>query len=180
MSHNPDIERLLQEAWALRREGDYTGARRLLEQAHALCSEDDHLSLGRIYHVYMQFEADHDRYSEAIVLSQKSVAQYRQSGSPDHIAHATRHLADLQSHMGRYAEAEQNYREALRVYREQPTTNLGHLANVLRGFALLLERQQNIDEAMAAWEEASELYTSLDLLEGVNEARDRLSALAGR
>ncbi len=180
MRPDPNIERLLQEAWALRREGDYTGALRLVEQAHALCTNDDHLLLGRIYHIYMQFEADHDRYPEAIALSQKSVAQYRQSGSPDHIAHATRHLADLQFHMGRIAEAEGNYREALRLYREQPATNPGHLANALRGFALLLERLQNIDEAMAAWEEVSELYNSLDLQEGVNEARDRLSALAGR
>lgn len=178
MLENANIKRLLEEAWAKRGEGKYDDARNLVKEAHRLSKENDYNTLGRIYHVYMQFESDHDNYSKAMELSQKSLSYYKQAKNLEHIAHATRHIADLQYQLGKDAESEQNYRAAIGIYRDNPNTHVGNLANALRGFGLLLEQQGRIEEAIDIWKETKDLYASINLQEGVAEANKQLNSLS--
>ncbi|MCH7515035.1 MAG: tetratricopeptide repeat protein [Bacteroidetes bacterium] len=177
MTENSKLKQLLEEAWAKRGEEKYDDARNLVKEAHRLCKENDYNSLGRIFHVYMQFESDHDNYSKAIELSQKSLSYYKKANNLDNIAHSTRHIADLQYQLGKDAESEQNYREAIGIYRDNPNTHIGNLANALRGFGLLLEKREKIEEAIDIWKETKELYASINLQEGVDEANKKLNAL---
>ncbi len=177
MTDNSNIKKLLEEAWAKRGEEKYDDARNLVKEAHRLCNENDYNSLGRIFHVYMQFESDHDNYSKAKELGQKSLSYYKKANNLDSIAHSTRHIADLQYHLEKYAESERNYRKALDIYRDNPNTHIGNMANALRGFGLLLEKRKKIEEAIDVWKETKELYSSINLQEGINEANKKLKSL---
>lgn len=177
MNASAEIQDLLAEAWAKRREADYPAAKSLLTQAQELCAADDYASLGRIYHIYMQFEADHDRLAEAINYCRQSVGYYARSGMPGKVAHSTRHLADLQRELGLGEEAVQNYRAAIAIYRAQKDTNPGNLANALRGFGLALELVGEIEEAKLVWEETKDLYAVCGLEVGVEEALEHIENL---
>ncbi len=177
MTNDSSIKKLLSEAWAKRGEEKYNEAQILVEEAHRLCNENDYNSLGRIFHVYMQFESDHDNYSKAIEFCKKSLSHYERANNLDSIAHSTRHLADLQCNLEKYAESEQNYRKAIDIYRNNPETHIGNLANALRGFGLLLEKNKKLAEAIDVWKETKELYASLHLQEGVDEADEKLKSL---
>ena len=178
MKDRSKIESYLREAWTKRREVKYDEARQLLTQAHRLCDEADYQSLGRIFHVYAQFESDHDRHEKALAFCQQSVMNYEKAGNPDRIAHSTRHMADLQRELGQDANAAGNYRAALVLYRENPHTDKVDLANALRGFGLLLEKRNKMEEAITVWQETKELYLACNLQDGVDEANLRLEALA--
>jgi len=95
----------------------------------------------------------------------------------DRIAHSTRHIADLQYQLGQDADSEQNYRESISIYKGNPSTYNGDLANALRGFGLLLERCGKIEEAIVIWEETKELYLACNLQAGVDEANQKLDSL---
>ncbi|MDN5205460.1 tetratricopeptide repeat protein [Fulvivirgaceae bacterium BMA10] len=177
MSHETNIKELLQEAWSKRRVGNYDEARDLVKKAQSLCKKDDHLFLGRIYHIYMQFESDQDNYAEALALCQQSLEHYMKTGNPNLIAHSTRHIADLQRHLGLNIDSEHNYRKAIDIYRNNANTTQGELANALRGFGILLEELGKVEEAIAVWKETKELYDACDIQEGVDEANDKLDLL---
>ena len=177
MTENSNLKQLLEETWAKRGDEKYEDARNLVKEAHRLCKENDFNSLGRIFHVYMQFESDHDNYSKAIELSQRSLSYYKRANNLDRIAHSTRHIADLQYQLGKDAESEQNYRVAISIYRENPNTGIGNLANALRGFGLLLEKREKIKEAIDIWNETKVLYASINLQDGVAEANEKLNTL---
>ncbi len=68
MTQQMKIEKLLAEAWNKRHVSDYNESRELVKKAHELCKDTDFNSLGRIFHIYMQFEYDHDNYAEASEL----------------------------------------------------------------------------------------------------------------
>ncbi len=177
MANNLNINDLLEEAWVKRREEKYDDARHLVKEARRLCENDDYNSLGRIFHIYMQFESDHNNPSEALELCQKSLMYYKKAGNPDKVAHSTRHLADLERHLGYEADSERNYREAIGIYKGNSNTNKGDLANALRGFGLLLEKRGNTKEAIAVWKETKELYQACNLQDGVDEANQKLDSL---
>ncbi len=178
MNASTEIQDLLAEAWAKRRVADYLAAKSLVTQAQELCAANDYASLGRIYHIYMQFEADHDRLAEAINYCRQSVAYYARSGMPGKVAHSTRHLADLQRELGLGAEAVQHYRAAIAIYRAEKDTNPGNLANALRGFGLTLELVGEMEEAKLVWEETKDLYAACGLEAGVEEAREHIENLS--
>lgn len=177
MKDNPRINQLLKEAWSKRGEKKYDEARALVEQAHGLCKDDDYNSLGRVFHVYMQFESDHNNHSKAIALCERSLMYYKTANNLDGIAHSTRHIADLQYHLGQESDSEHNYREAIGIYRINPEKHIGNFANALRGLALLLERREKKQEAIKVWEETKELYNFIHLQEGVDEANNKLNSL---
>ncbi|MBX2877858.1 MAG: tetratricopeptide repeat protein [Saprospiraceae bacterium] len=178
MSASAAIQGLLSEAWAKRRVEDYVGARSLVTQAEEMCAADDYASLGRIYHIYMQFESDHDNLEGAVGFCEQSVAYYQKTGIPGKMAHSTRHLADLKRELGWAEEAIQNYREAIGIYREQSDTSPGNMANALRGFGLALELVGEEEEAKAIWQETMELYQACGLQAGVDEALQHIDDLA--
>lgn len=179
MEKQSKIQELLQSAWIKRREGDYATARQLVDEARVKRDQGDHASLGRIYHLYMQFESDQDNFTEALGWCQKSLIAYEQFGNQLRIAHATRHLADLERNLGMQNEAEHHYREAIAIYRQHAETSPTTLANALRGYALLLENCGKTEEAVAIWQETRGLYADSNIPAGVAEADERLAGLAG-
>jgi hypothetical protein len=52
------------------------------------------------------------------------------------------------------------------------------LANAIRGLAILLDDSGEADEARALWQEARELYASVNVEAGVAESSRRLAKLA--
>ncbi len=172
-----EIATVLQDVWAHRRDGDYVTARSLLVQAHEACDEYDFENLGRVFHIYMQFEADHENFEKAMEFSAQSVAYYERSANRDKIAHARRHLADLQYHLKKWNQAEESYRQVIELYRSHSQTSDGDLANALRGFALLLKERGAIEEAKRVWQETKELYQALGIQAGVDEANQNLASL---
>lgn len=177
MSDNSNIKGLLEEAWNKRRVGNYEEARDLVKKAQELCKGDDYNSLGRIYHVYMQFESDHDNLPKALEFCQQSLGFYKKANNSARIAHSTRHLADLQRALGNDADSESNYREAISIYKADSQTRIGDLANALRGLALVLEKRSKVSQAKTAWEETKELYQACNLQAGVDEANRKLDSL---
>ena len=177
MDTSAEIQALLKEAWARRRVEDYDRAKSLVAKARELCAMGDYASLGRIYHLYMQFESDHDELEEALRYCRQSVVYYAQAGLPAKVAHATRHLADLQRELGLGTEAVQNYRAAILIYRTQQNTEPGTLANALRGFGLALELVGDRGEAKTVWQETRDLYSAYGLQTGVEEALQHIENL---
>ena len=177
MATGQNIEAMLGEAWAKRRVGDYSKARQLVEQAQDLCRVDDHNSMGRIYHIYMQFESDHENYPKALEFCRESLKHYQKGGNPNRIAHSTRHVADLLRTLGNTEDAEITYRDAIETYRRETGTFSGDLANALRGYSLALEQLKKYREAIDAWKEVRDLYETCQLEEGVAEADQRLDLL---
>ncbi|NET34787.1 MAG: hypothetical protein F6K19_22635 [Cyanothece sp. SIO1E1] len=177
MQASTEIQDLLAEAWAKRRVEDYVAAKALVAQARELCTADDFASLGRIYHIYMQFESDHDNLAEAIAYCCQSVGYYARSGMPGKVAHSTRHLADLQRESGLGEEALQNYRASIAIYRSQSDVSPGNLANALRGLALALELVGEKEEAKMVWLETRDLYGACGLDAGVDEASQHIGTL---
>lgn len=177
MKASSQIQECLSEAWSKRRVGDYEAAKSLIAQAEEICASDDYASLGRIYHIYMQFEADHDRHEQALPFSKQSIAFYEKAQMPNKLAHAIRHLADLHQILGRSETSEIHYRKALSIYRSDPGTAEGNLANALRGFGLLLEKIGKDTEAISIWQETKALYLACGLKAGVEEAQQHLNEL---
>ncbi len=173
-----DIQLLLQEAWTHRREGNYDQAGAVLSKAHALANDQDFESLGRIFHIYAQFSADHDNHEEAVISYRKSLSYYEQSGDQSRVAHAMRHLADSLTNLGVFEEAERYYRKVLEIYDSLLHANSGNVANATASFACLLEKMGMVDEAIDAWKQAHTLYSQIGLQAGIDEAQQRLSALS--
>lgn len=177
MSQQAHIQQLLAEAWSERRVGNYEESRKLVSKARELCKEDDYNSLGRIFHIYMQFEYDHEKHAKALEFCQQSLEYYRKTKNANKIAHSTRHIADLQRHLGHRNDSELNYQKAIDIYRTSSDVSKLDLANALRGYGLLLENLGKIDDAIGVWEDVKELYSTCDIQAGVDEARDRLDSL---
>ncbi len=172
-----ELKTILDNAWKYRRLGNYQKCRDLLNQVHSSCQENDHIVLGRLYHVYMQIEWDHHRYNRALKFCKQALQHYSKSENLNLIAHSRRHLADLQRQLGMLEESEANYCQALDIYRSA-LCNDGDLANALRGYGLLLEGIERPQEAQQAWLKVKEIYEQHGIPEGVQEAIEALQRLA--
>lgn len=180
MSRDGEIRGLLAAAWKYRGRDDYDSARENVRKAEKLCEEeDDHLNLGRVFHIFAQFESDQEKYTEAFVHLRRSLEFYKMAGDPDRIAHSTRHVADLERKLGKLAESEADYGKAIEIYRSIPETDECDLANALRGYALVLELRRKNSEAVTVWKEVKDLYRVCGLQAGVDEAETRLRSLKG-
>lgn len=175
MKREEVILNLLTEAWSHRSNGNYESAREALKKVHQMCDETDFLLLGRVHHIYMQFESDADDFDKALAFCQKALSFYKQSGDNNRIAHSTRHLADLLMEMGQEQDAEIHYKRAIDFYTSTDNNSSLDLANCLRGYALCLESLNKEIEAKQHWETVAELYGRLNLTEGVTEANQHLN-----
>ena len=180
MSVNLDVEKILQEAWKQRGEGNYEGSRKLVEEAQFISSEDDYNSLGRVFHIYAQFESDHGHYSQALTCYQQSLEFYKRAENSNRIAHSTRHIADTLRALGRVDESEDSYRTAIAIYRENSQTYAGDLANALAGYAEIVEQRSKTKDATTAWEEARGLYQACNIQSGVDMAIQKLKFLQSK
>ena len=174
---NESIRLKLKEVWSLRGQGRYEAAGRLLAETEKHCAADDHLSLGRIFHIYMQFECDHKRWKKAMEYSEKSLTYYHQSGNLERVAQSLRHQADILRNLDALDRSERLYRRSLDIYRSEFANRQGDLANALRGYALLLEALGKIDVSIGTWQEVKEIYASVGIAEGVDEASLKIKTL---
>lgn len=120
------------------------------------------MALGKLGHVVEDAEAKLACYVEA-------VAAARQCGDAMQIAHAVRHLGDVHRNAGRRADAKDCYDEALNLYRGEAAPTLD-VANAVRPLAILKADLGEREEALALWREAKELYATVRIEEGVEEA----------
>jgi tetratricopeptide (TPR) repeat protein len=102
---------------------------------------------------------------------------YREQNDSLAYAHVIRHTADIHRKERSFSEAKLLYEEALELYRSNLNTKLLDLANTVRPYAILLEMQGDRDSATKLWKEASHLYDSLRIDEGVSECDTHLSQL---
>ena len=117
------------------------------------------------------------RLEEARTLYLGASEVLRTADAPLRLAHALRHVADIERHLQSFAAAELNYAEALAIYRSQLDTGVLDLANTLRPYAFLREAAGERELARAMLTEARNLYASLNLQAGVDEAESRLHKL---
>lgn len=122
-------------------------------------------------------ESDLGRFGEAAERFAEAVALLRGWDEPLKLAHAVRHLGDVERRAGRLAEALPCYEEALGIYREHPETVKLDLANALRGYGLLFEAMDDQARAQEAWSEALAIYREVGVQAGIDEAEGRLTAL---
>ena len=172
-----EVDSILNEAWQQRGKGDYEKATELVEKATSMCREDDHEHFGRIFHIYAQLKADHNKPEEALKLYTQAQQHYIKSGNTNKIAHSTRHIADIQQELGLYEYSLSNYKQAIDIYRKSGDVNPGDLANALGGFANLLEILKENILAIEFWTKAGELYASIGLQEGVDIVNARIAKL---
>ena len=109
-----------------------------------------------------------------------AVASLRKVDDPLRLAHAVRHLGDAYYYARRPAQAEPCYIEALSIYRRHEHTQPLDLANAIRSFAVLKDEIGAAEEAQCLWQEAHDLYVSVNVPTGVAESAARLALLAWR
>ncbi len=122
-----------------------------------------------------QIERDEGWPNAAAQPYDEAVSIFRQTGDNAGLAHAIRHLGDLETERKRYPAAEAAYREALSLYETLDAVAPLTLANALRAFAVLNDRTSKPDEANKLWSRAKTLYEKSGVQEGVDECAARLA-----
>ncbi len=84
-------------------------------------------------------------------------------------AHALRHIGDIHRDKGCFELAGSFYDEALRIYRADQHTRPLDLTNAIRGFALLKNHTNELEQAKSLWTEAKALYESNSVTAGIDE-----------
>jgi tetratricopeptide (TPR) repeat protein len=107
-----------------------------------------------------------------------AVAGARTGTDPLRLAHRVRHLGDAYYYAGRFALAERCYIEALAIYRRRDDTQQLDLANAIRSFAVLKHEGGAAEQAQQLWQEAHDLYATLNATAGIAESAARLALLA--
>jgi len=115
------------------------------------------------------------RAERARELYVQAVEIARRSNEHDLLAHALRHVSDLDREAGRAEAALSAAEEAVDLYRAQPEVPRLDLANALRLSALA--REALARPAAEAWREAGDLYVDLDIEAGVAEAERHLGLM---
>jgi tetratricopeptide (TPR) repeat protein len=106
------------------------------------------------------------------------VTSARAGEDPLRLAHRVRHLGDAYYYAGRTTSAESCYLEALSIYRRHERTRPLDLANAIRSFAVLKHEGGAVEQAQGLWQEAHDLYVTLNATAGVAESAARLGLLA--
>ncbi len=179
MSREQRIAQLLDEAWKTRGVADYERGKRLADEAAKLCGEDGHESLGRVAHVYGQFERDQGNTERALQLYREGYNHYVAANHTEKMAHSLRHVADVCRDLPDWQGAARDYRSAIQMYRDLDPTPMHSLENALRGFGMLLERVGKKEEAGRVFEEAHQLYRQVDNTLGIEEMGTKLKDLRG-
>ena len=174
-------EELRSRAVAARRESRLDDAKRDLIEAVALCRKgQEEIDLAKALTALGQIESDLHDHAGALKNYEDAAAIYRATNDSQRLAHTIRHIGDMHRRQKRADLAEPCYREAVELYRCDPTTPPLDLANALRGFAMLKDDMGEQLEAKPLWEEARELYAAVEVKEGVAESSRRLALLLGR
>ncbi len=153
-------------------EADLVRACEMYEQAGA--RKGLSAALGKLGHVALDLD-DTDR---SRTLFEQSVAVAREADDPLRLAHAVRHLGQVNYRLGRLDSAGSCYEEALDLYDRAGTAHPVDHANALRPMAALREELGDVQGARLMWRRAAELYRSAGVEEGVHECEARLTGLA--
>ena len=173
-----EARKLMNQADRARREHRLDDAERDLSEAAGLCRADGARGeLAQALKKLAQIKRDLGRGDAARALYEQAVAIYRQEGGGPELAHTMRHLGDVHRHAGNAELAEDCYLEALALYRSQKATPPLDLANAIRPLAILKDDAGKVEEARRLWEEARELYASVNVEAGVAESSARLARL---
>jgi tetratricopeptide (TPR) repeat protein len=116
--------------------------------------------------------------SANILKYQLAVASARRGDDSLILAHRVRHLGDAYYYAGRMELAEPCYVEALAIYRSHESPKPLDLANAIRSFAVLKQDLGATEEAQRLWQEAHDMYATLNILAGVAGSSARLALLA--
>src|SRR2546423_1077662 len=109
-----------------------------------------------------------------------AVASLRKVNDPLRLAHTVRHLGDAYYYARHWSLAEPCYLEALSIYRIHENRQPLDLANAIRSFAVLKDEVGAVAEAKLLWQEAHDLYVTLDVSAGIAESAARLALSAQR
>ena len=151
-------------------EADLVRACEIFRQAGA--RRELSVALGKLGHVAL----DLDHPDKARTLFKDSVAVAREAGDPLRLAHAVRHLGQVNQRLGRLDSAERCYEEALDLYDRAGTAHPLDHANALRPKALLREELGDAEGARLLWRRAAELYRAAGVEEGARECEAHLSS----
>jgi len=88
--------------------------------------------------------------------------------------HSRRHAAEIWVQNGQVSEGRAAIAQVMQVYRARGVQGL-ELANALRVQGLVAEAAGELAEACAAWSEAGRLYEEVGVVEGVAEAKRRVT-----
>jgi tetratricopeptide (TPR) repeat protein len=101
-------------------------------------------------------------YEEASALLRNSVDRMT-------FAHTIRHLGDVYVDTRNWSGADVCYREALEIYRSQPSARVLDFANAIRAYAVLKDKTGKQDESRGLWAEAGLLYQAEGIQAGIEE-----------
>lgn len=117
------------------------------------------------------------RLREALTGYQRAADLARSLNAMGQLAHAQRHVGDLQRELGELISAESAASEAVILYRQHNSGVSLDLANALRVLALAQESLGQLSEADGSWREARPLYEDVGVLPGVHECDQHIARL---
>jgi tetratricopeptide (TPR) repeat protein len=176
MANTPD--ELVALGYQARREKRLQDAKNLFSESVALSRQTDDqpalasslVGLGQIEHDLNNLRAAAQHYQEAVDI-------YRSESNPGKLAHTIRHVGDILREEGSLTASESCYEEALAIYRKDNATSSLDLANAIRGFALLKSALGEAQQAKSLWQEARNLYESVNVQPGVRESDAQIARL---
>lgn len=151
-------------------EADIVRACEICEQAGA--RRELSVALGKLGHVAL----DLDRPNKARRLFQESVAAAEEADDPLRLAHALRHLGQVNHRLRRLESAARCYEEALDLYDRAETAHPLDRANILRPMAALRGELGDVEGARHLWREAAKLYRAAGVEAGVRECEAQMSS----
>jgi tetratricopeptide (TPR) repeat protein len=175
------IKKLLTQTARARHEKCLADARRDLVEAVSIARHtNDRRELARAVTELGRIDRDMGNRDAALAAYQEAAAIYRELGDELKLAHTVRHVGDIHWEAKRASAAEPCFHEALALYATHPETPPLDLANAVRPLALLKDDIGESEEADRLWEEAKNLYASVNVLPGVVECAGRLALIARR
>ena len=117
------------------------------------------------------------RLREALTGYQRAAGLARSANHMGQLAHAQRHVGDLQRELGEHSAAESAASEAVTLYRQHGSSASLDLANALRVLALVQASLGQLAEAAGSWREARPLYEAVGVLPGVHECDEHIARL---
>jgi tetratricopeptide (TPR) repeat protein len=142
------------------------------EAARRAQAAGDRLPLARALTGMGQMARDRGEGQTAPAHYSLAVDLLRAFDEPLLLAQTVRHVGDILRWQGQPEKACACYDEALRIYRAHDATPPLDLANTLAGYARTRSDLREMESAAALWIEARDLYASLDLQAGVDDANN--------
>jgi tetratricopeptide (TPR) repeat protein len=176
----PTPSTLIEQGYQARRENRLADAGQHFLEAVRLCrGGDDRILLARALTGLGQIERDLGRLHPALEHYSEAAGLFRIGDLPLVLAHTVRHVGDILRNQRELALAAPHYEEALAIYRQRAAeTPPLDLANAIRGYALLKADSGETAAAIELWQETRQLYISVGVKAGVDEAESQLARLA--